>query len=156
MTDLFSRPASTYAPASTGNGKPQAYSTSGLPYRQLLKASPEQYDIIQTVASATGTITFDALYVMSTDHAGDVTFSIDYQRLTVGGDPNGAWTNSGSFTFTPGSGTTIKQLLGSSQAAMRIAVVEGELVRVKITRKNLASDTHTGSFNPISYRWRAA
>lgn len=150
----------SHAAVSTGTGTQGVFATSGLPYRSLAKATPEQYEVYEMIAGKTGVLSFDLKYAPSSDHAGNYALQVDYQRLADGGDPNQAWTTQSSFTFTPGSGTTAKTLLGSSQASMQISVVEGERIRIRVTRKNIEGDTHGGgtpsSLILFGCRWRVA
>jgi FtsP/CotA-like multicopper oxidase with cupredoxin domain len=150
----------SYTSVSTGTGTQGVFATSGLPYRALAKATPEEHEIYEVIAGATGTLAFDLKYAPSSDHGGDYAIQIDYIRIADGEDPNKAWTTQASFTFTPGSGTSMKTLLGSSQATMQIAVVEGERIRIRVTRKNIAGDTHGGgtpsSLMLCGCRWRVS
>lgn len=140
---------------SQSNVAPNAYGTSGIPYQPLAKAATEEYAEYSKVATVGGTLSFDILYAMSSSHSGDVVLQVDYLKTSDGSNLNAALTAQASFTFTPGTGQdTQKTLLGSSQATMQLSVSAGDRLLIRITRKNVAGDTHTGSINIVDLRWR--
>lgn len=124
-----------------------AYATSGVPYTPLAKNATEQYVTTEMVAPETGTLCFRLVYAMSVSNGGDVAFSVSKAVTTAGADPDTALTVSSTVTFTPGAGALLKTLDYADQSVLGMAVTAEDHVFVKIMRKNVAGDTHTGSLN---------
>lgn len=122
---------------------------AGTPYVPLAKNATEQYVTFDLVAPSTGTLTMTLIYAMSAALSGDVALELDYKKSAVGDDPNAAITTQPSFTFTPGAVSTV---LNKTHATFAIAVTAGDHLFVKITRKNVAGDTHTGTVNVLGVR----
>ena len=126
---------------------------AGTPYVPLAKNATEQYVTFDIVAPATGTLTLTILYAMSAANSGDVALELDYCKTAVGGDPNAAITSQASFTFTPGAVTT---MLSKTHATLALAVTAADHLFLKLSRKNVAGDTHTGSMNILAIRAEVA
>lgn len=155
MLSLYSRPQATGGETVwyfSSNVASTAYA-AGTPYTPLAKNATEQYVTFDIVAAWTGTVKMTLIYAMSADNSGDVALECDYAKTTAAGDPNAALTTQASFTFTPGSGATLKS---KSDATLQIAVTAGDHLFIKITRKNVAGDTHTGSLNLLGVRLEKA
>lgn len=134
------------------NVSSSSYGTSGVVYTPLAKNATEQYVVFQVQAWKTGTLALTVKYAMSAANAGDVALECDYGKTTDAGDPNAALTTQASFTVTPGAQTTQKHIDNTTDATLGIAVTAGDVLIVKLTRKNIAGDTHTGTFNLIDIR----
>ncbi len=151
METLFVRRHGGFAQtlqAMNSNVAASAYA-AGSPYTPLAKNATEQYVTFDLVAPQSGTLVLTAIYAPSVSNGGDMVFELDYKLTTAAGDPNAAITTQSSFTFTPGTGATLKS---KTDATMRIAVVAGDHIFLKLTRKNSGSDTHTGSANVLGIR----
>lgn len=122
---------------------------AGTPYVPLAKNATEQYITFDLVAPQTGTLTLTLVYAMSAANSGDIALELDYKKSAVGDDPNAALTTQSSFTFTPGTVTTV---LTKTHATMALSATAGDHFFFKLTRKNIAGDTHTGTVNVLGMR----
>ncbi len=151
MLSLFVRRHGGFAQslqALNGNVAPSAYA-GGAPYVPLAKNATEQYITFDLIAPQAGTVKFTVIYAPSASNGGDMVFEADYVKTTAGGDPSGAITTQSSFTFTPGTGATLKSV---THATLQFSVAAGDHLFVKLSRKNSGSDTHTGSANVLGIR----
>lgn len=139
-------------PVVDSNVDPTSYGTSGIGYTPLAKNATEQYITFEAVAPATGTLKLSLIYAMSASNGGDVVLAVDTLKVADTGDPNGALTAGSNRTFTPGTGTTRKTATVTQVAELNISVTAGDHVYAKVTRKNVAGDTHTGSMNVFGVR----
>lgn len=129
-----------------------AYGTSGVSYTPLAKNATEQYVQFMLTAWKTGSLEISLKYAMSASNAGDVALSVAHVEAGDGESPNGALTEEATFTITPGSNTTLHTVDSGDDATMAIAVTAGDVCVVKIRRKNVGGDTHTGDFNVVDIR----
>lgn len=133
-----------------------AYGTSGILYVPLAKNATEQYVEFQLTAWQTGNLNITLKYAMSSSHAGAVALSVASLAVGDGEDPNGALSEAASFTVTPGSDQNQHTVDPDDSATMAVAVTAGDIVRVRIRRKNVGGDTHTGSMNVTDIRLEIA
>lgn len=125
---------------------------AGNPYVPLAKNATEQYVAFDLIAPQAGTLKITLLYAPSASNGGDVVFELDYLKVSAAGDPNAAITTQSSFTFTPGTGATLKTVGQDTQATLGITVAAGDYVYLKLSRKNAGGDTHTGSMNVVGIK----
>lgn len=121
---------------------------SGLSYIPLAKNATEQYIQFQFLARRTGTLSIYVTYAMSAANTGDVVLRDERLAVGSGEDPNGALATGQTYTFTPGNDANLKEVT----CATLLSVSQGEIVTVKLTRRNVAGDTHTGTFNVIGVK----
>lgn len=129
-----------------------AYGTSGFNYTPLAKNATEQYVEFMLTAWKTGDLEVALRYAMSASNSGNVALSVTSLAVGEGEDPNGAPSEDTTFTITPGSNTTMHVVDSSDDSSMAIPVTLGDLVFVRVKRKNVGGDTHTGSLNVIDIR----
>lgn len=124
------------------------YATSTNRYIPLSKvASPnEQYVQLQVRAERAGRLRLVLNYAMSVTDAGDVAFEYTRLQAAAGADPNGALTVLSTQTITPGAGTTFKTVSISSTDTL----AAGDNYTFRVTRDDVAGDTHPGSFNLVN------
>jgi len=118
---------------------------SGLSYIPIAKNAVEQYLQFQFRAKKSGTLTLYVLYAMSVANGGDVVFRAEQLAVAIGEDPNAALAVGETFTFTPGNDANLKE----AALATLFAVTQGEIVTIKLSRRDVAGDTHTGTFNYV-------
>ena len=156
MADLGGGPVLTGVPVFESNVTSTTYATSGIEYLPVAKnASPEHYFAFDGNATRDGNVVFDVIYAMSVSNGGDIALQVDYVIIREGDDPNETITVQSPMVFTPGTGTTRKTLVGdydSETISMSIAVLQGDYLKVYVTRKNVAGDTHTGTMNILGVR----
>ena len=119
---------------------------NGSPYIPIGKATPEQYVQYDLMVQA-GLIDLFFTYAMSVANAGDVALQLDYLFSDDGDDPTAALTAQAGFILTPGN-DALRHTVGPTQSStLRITVPNTGRLLVKLTREDIAGDTHTGDMN---------
>lgn len=126
----------------TSNVAATAYG-NGVPYVPLAKAATEEYVQYNFKAGRTGTASVVVTYAMSASNGGDVTLRATQGAYAATEDQTAALATGQTFTITPGAGTATT----SSTCALLLAVDALDYVVIRLTRRNVAGDTHTGTFN---------
>lgn len=130
--------------AETGVGDPipEAVLGNGVEYITLAK-SADAWIEFQFRAASTGLVGVRALYAMSAANSGDVRLQVDQAIFSDGDDPTAALTVGTPFTVTPGNDTDLHTVSETDSLELRLAVLAGDLVRVRLTRTDHVDDTHT-------------
>lgn len=114
---------------------------NGIAYTPIAKNATEQYVEFEFVANKAGTLKIGLNYSMSVSDAGDVVLGLESSNLAAGDDPTAALDDKGNTTVTPGTGTTVKN---TDLTYGSYSIADGDYVYCKLSRKNVAGDTHTG------------
>lgn len=121
------------------------YATSSRRYIPIAKNATEQYVQFQFRASKAGTVSVKLSYAMSVSEANAVVIKVSSSSVADAGNVDAALTAGASTTFTPGTGQTRKTFTLNTA----VVVAEGDSVIIRLTRSNVAGDTHTGTFNVL-------
>lgn len=146
-------PPSAYAWAQLVNSNvaSSAYA-NGSPYIPIAKNATQQYVQYDMLVQA-GLVDLYFTYAMSVANSGDLALQLDYLLSVDGNDPAAAITAQAGFIFTPGNDANRKTIGPSTDSTLRITVASAGRLLVRLTRENVAGDTHTGAMN-IDGCWR--